>query len=103
MSNDFTLVYKILRIIQKGLDFPIFGLDDFNLSKIGITQTKFENLLIMLQKDNLISGLEICEFIGGRSLTGQEIRLTIKGLEYLESNSFMKKARDLIGNIGQLF
>ncbi len=99
MPNDFTLIYKILRITQKGLDYPTFSLECFNLEKLGVNQVRFENIMIMLQNDGFIRGLEVCEFTGGRSVNGDNIRLTMQGLEYLEENSLMKKAKDLVGNI----
>lgn len=104
MSKDFTVIYKILKTLQKWR-----GREDFEVELISAKQMKmeyadWEQLMIELQDAGYIKGLactqdlsdkfpHICEPI--------RVRIAMRGLEYMEENSFMKKAADALKAVGE--
>ena len=89
MSEDFKAIYKILSILQKSMDFEEPDMKKISAENLGITRPRREALLRLLTKSGYIEGLE-------------DIRITLKGLEYLEENSLMQKAARLAKGIAEV-
>ena len=86
MSEDFRTIYKILSILQKSMDYEVVDIRRLSADNLDITEPKRKALLD--QTPN-IEGLE-------------GIRITLKGLEYLEENSLMQKAARLAKGIAEV-
>lgn len=102
MSDELKLVYKILTILKNSLDYEVFDEERISAHALGITTVKRDKLLIMLEKDKLISGLAISKYIDEPTPTVvscKSLMITMKGLEYLEENSLMQKAKNLAKGI----
>lgn len=97
----FKLIYRILKQIRalELAEEPDLAL----LSPDALKATEIErnNILLKMQEEGLITGLAVIEGIDGhqrpfimwqRSMP----RVTMKGLEYMEENSMMKKAKNLL-------
>lgn len=93
--KDFTIIYKILKFLHKMMDFSEPDFTPIFPEQLGITETRWEQLMIMLQKNGYIEGLRIYSFLDS---PGEHIykplspKITLQGLEYLSENSVMKKA-----------
>ena len=72
--DNFSIIYKILKALEKALDYEEFDKEIISHEKYGISYRRWERIMIMLAKegyiDNTISPI-----------------ITLKGLEYLERNS----------------
>lgn len=53
----------------------------------------------MLQDEGYIKGVKISTYISSAVVNADNIQITLKGLEYLNENSMMKKAENLIMGI----
>lgn len=98
MSEDFRTIYKILSILQKSMDYEV-------IDNLGITEPKRKALLGMLLKNGYVEGFQVIQYIGDPTpnIEGLEgIRITLKGLEYLEENSLMQKAARLAKGIAEV-
>lgn len=99
--EDFRIIYKILRILQKAMDLEEFDSEELSAEALGLTVPKWSRLMAMLLKEGYISGGQTWNTIDcgypKAALTRPE--LTIKGLEYLEENGLMKKAAGLAKGI----
>ena len=74
------------------MDFPEPDFSPIQASALGLTQERWVALIKMLADDGYIEGITIKRYI--RTLpviTDFEPVITLKGLEYLHDNSFMKK------------
>lgn len=89
MSEDFKAIYKILSILQESMDFEEPDLEKLSAENLGITRPSRKAILRLLAKSGYIEGLE-------------DIRITLKGLEYLEENSLMQKAARLAKGIAEV-
>lgn len=99
--DDFRIIYKILRILQKAMDCEEFDCSQLTAEQLKLSEPRWSRLMTMLVKEGYITGVTTWNSISCGyprvALTRPEI--TLKGLEYLEENSLMKRAADLAKGI----
>lgn len=90
----FSIIYKILKAIEKSMDYEIFDENCISAETLGITQTRWEIIMEQLVKNGYIEGVSLIYSIGRQTPCIRMTRpiLTIKGAEYLNENTMMKKA-----------
>lgn len=105
MTNNFKAVFKILRLLDKYKGDEKFSVELISASALGLKFEEWEQLMIAMQEEGYIKGLVV-----GQSLTdkfphiAEPIRpaITFKGMEYLEENSMMAKAREALRMVGEV-
>ncbi|WP_337473401.1 YjcQ family protein [Jutongia sp.] len=99
--EDFRIIYKILRILQKAMDLEEFDSEELSAEALGLTVPKWSRLMAMLLKEGYISGGQTWNTMdcGYPKIALTRPELTMKGLEYLEENGLMKKAAGLAKGI----
>lgn len=105
MSEDFRTIYRMLSILQKSMDYEHVDVRRLSADNLGITESKRKVLLGMLLKNGYVEGFQVIQYIGDQApnIEGLEgIRITLKGLEYLEENSLMQKAARLAKGIAEV-
>lgn len=92
--DDFRMIYKILRILQNSMDCEEFDVNILSAEQLGLSLPKWSRIMAMLLKEGYISGGETWNTMncGYPRVALTRPELTLKGLEYLEENSMMKKA-----------
>mgnify|MGYP000958138475 CR=1 FL=1 len=95
MAN-FKLIYQILTLLDKYLDH-----DDPDWSKLSsehfkVTEKRFTHIMLMLYEAGYVDGIEPIP-LGDFNLISPSI--TLRGMEYLEENTTMKKAYRLLKGI----
>ena len=95
--EDFRIIYRILRILQKAMDLEEFDRDRLSAEALGLSVPKWSRIMAMLLKEGYISGGETWNAMecGYPKVSLTRPELTLKGLEYLEENSLMKRAADI--------
>lgn len=100
--DDFKLMYKILKALRDMMECEEPDLKRLSEEALGTTTNRRNALLRMLYDDGYITDLDITEYVGS---TGPTVsippvpRITIKGLQFMEENSLMKKAANLAKGI----
>ena len=100
--KEFSQVYKILKILRNCLDSDVLDASRLSPESLGISLTRRNKLLKMLQNKGYITGLDIVQFIGDSEPTVSGLEnpeITLDGLQYLEGNSMMRKAAKLAKGI----
>lgn len=98
--DNFKIIFRILSYLEKSLDFEDVDLEAISAEHLGITENRWLFIMIMLIENNYVEGLNINKFLGGSiSIKPNHPRITLKGLEYLEENSLMKKAYNMLKGI----
>lgn len=99
--DDFRTIYKILRILQNSMDLEEFDRNSISAEALGLSVPKWSRLMAMLVKEGYITGGETWNAMdcGYPRVALSRPELTLKGLEYLEENSLMRKAADLAKGI----
>ena len=95
--DDFRIIYKILRILQRSMDLEEFDKSNISAEALDLSVPKWSRIMAMLLNEGYISGGETWNAMdcGYPRVALTRPELTLKGLEYLEENSLMRKAADL--------
>ena len=99
--EDFRIIYRILKFLRDSMDFEEFDSEGFTSERFGTNDNRFHALLIQLDKAGYIEGLHVTRYIrsGIQIQSPIDVRVTLKGLEYLNENSLMKQAASLARGI----
>ena len=98
--NNFKYIYRILKYLEAALDLSTPDMTPIKAEALGLSEERWKSLLLMLYKEGYIEGLKYKRFIGEESvMQADKIKITLKGLEYLEENSVMRKIKDAALNV----
>lgn len=90
--DNFKAVYRILSTLEKAMDFPEFDINQISAEQLGISRERWARYIEMMDDVGYIKGTKIVRYINGETdVDAKEIRITLKGLEYLQENSIMQK------------
>lgn len=90
--GNFKAVYRILSALKKAMDLPGFDVQQIWQEALGATHERWCRYMEMMADVGYITGVEIRRFITGEtSVDARDIRITLKGLEYLQENGIMRK------------
>lgn len=104
MAKDdyFVLVYKLLEILyamlKKG---KVITDDELKELSDGLPQEYWEYILKSLDKEGYITGIIPIYSLNGNSIKIINLQITPKGIEYLQDNSKMKKAKEAVKHLPQ--
>lgn len=90
--DNFKAVYKILATLEKAMDIPEFDISQIGPEAVGVSEERWARYLEMMVDVGYIKGVTVARSITGDTIiNGRDIRITLKGLEYLQENSTMRK------------
>lgn len=90
--DNFKAVYKILSALEKSMDLEDFDIDLISPQRLEVSQERWNKYIEMMADVGYIKGIRIVEDITGRTTVHCErLRITLKGLEYLQENSIMRR------------
>jgi hypothetical protein len=102
MAN-FKLIYQILTLLDKYLDHEDPEWSKLSAEHFKVTEKRFAHIMLMLCEAGCIDGIESIH-LGGNDydfkLTSPHI--TLRGLEYFEENTMMKKACRLLKGVKEI-
>ena len=102
MAN-FKLIYQILTLLDKYLDYEEPDWSKLSAEHFKVTEKRFTHIMLMLYEAGYIDGIEPIPLGGSEydfKMTSPSI--TLRGLEYLEENTMMKKAYRLLKGIKEI-
>ena len=90
--DNFKAVYKILSTLEKAMDLPEFDIHLISAEKLGISQERWCRYIEMMADVGYIKGIEMyVDITGELNVDAKDMRITLKGLEYLQENSIMQR------------
>lgn len=90
--DNFRAVYKILSTLEKAMDLPDFDISQIGPDEIGVSNERWARYMEMMADVGYLKGVTIKRDITGATrVAGNDIRITLKGLEYLQENTVMRK------------
>ena len=90
--DNFKAVYKILSTLEASMDLSEANANLFDAETLGVTKERWTKYLEMMEDVGYIKGVRITHDITGNSRVDcTDIRITLKGLEYLQENSIMQR------------
>lgn len=100
MNDDFKVIYDILSILQSSMDYSRCDIERLNYKTLGISKNRRDNIIEMLVDSGYIKGVNIRRYEDGDFMVIlNDIRITLKGLEYLEENTILKRIQKQLKGI----
>lgn len=96
------LIYKILAYLREQESNLLFDEEHFTASYFGVTDVEFSKAIYKLIQERYITGIKADYTKTGLYIALINPAITIKGLEYLEENSTMKKIHNLLKGIKEV-
>ena len=101
--ENFKIIYKILKSIEESMDYEIFDENVISPEYLGVSKERWKALIIELLDNGHVTGIVKIPIMGDRiDLKIIKPKLTIKGMQYLEENSMMKRAYNLLKGIREI-
>ena len=99
--EQFKQIYRILSILHKAMDLEEWDSKLLSPEALGISLPMWSRLMAMLLKEGYSTGGEAWESFDVSYPKVKLVRpeITLKGLEYLEENSLMKKAGEMLKEV----
>jgi len=83
-TDHFTIIIEILEKIAAQLNEYCIDWSKFNASALNMTEPHWHRMMAMMQDEGLVKGYE---YMGDREgYCTKNIRITLKGLQYLRDN-----------------
>lgn len=90
--DNFRAVYHILSELEKALDSPKADISRFDAEQLGVSENRWCSYIEMMEDVGYIKGAVIKRNIYGETLIDcDNMKITLKGLEYLQENSVMQR------------
>lgn len=90
--DNFKAVYKILSQLEKDMDAERADMEKCGPAALCVSEQRWLRYIEMMTDVGYIKGVRIIEDITGtRNCNCDNIQITLKGLEYLQENSIMRK------------
>lgn len=96
---------RILKHLETMMDCEETDVSAISHERLGITRSRLEQILIMLQKEGYIEGIVFAKSVSDdKPHIAEPIKpmITLKGLEYLAENTLLKKAGNMIKGIVEI-
>lgn len=90
--DNFKAVYKILTALEKAMDLPEFDIMEVGPERLGVSSERWSRYIEMMADVGYIKDVSIYRnVLGELQVEAKNVRITLKGLEYLQENSVMRK------------
>lgn len=90
--DNFKAVYRILSTLEKAMDLTEFDISQIDAKAIGVTEQRWARYMEMMADVGYIKGVDVDESISGDLIVNADgIRITLKGLEFLQENTIMQR------------
>lgn len=101
--DNFKAVYRILSTLEKAMDLPEFNVDQIGPAALGVSEERWARYIEMMADTGYIKGVSIhCSINGALMVDARNMRITLKGLEYLQENSIMQQMYKLAKGIKEV-
>lgn len=98
--DNFRIIYRILRYLEKAMDYDEPDMDRISHAALGISHQRWLAIMEMLAADGYIDGISVKRSADGMiAVSVSAPRITLHGLEYLQENSLMRKAAEVAKGI----
>lgn len=90
--DNFKAVYAILSALEKDMDAPKADVSKFDSESLCVSENRWIHYIEMMADVGYIKGVKIAtDITGSKRCDCRDIQITLKGLEYLQENSIMRK------------
>lgn len=99
--DNFKIIYKILKILEKSMDLEEFDKESISKERLELSEARWSRIMAMMVSEGYVTGIQVwnsfdCSY---PRICVARPEITLKGLEYLEENTLMKKAAEMAKGI----
>lgn len=92
MNDNFKCIYKILKALEAALDYDNPDLECISYENLEISKQRWNAYIEMLSDSGYVKDVIIKTYVDGeKKVNVSNMRITLKGLEYLTENSIMQR------------
>ena len=92
MNDNFKCIYKILKALEAAMDYDNPDFEGISYENLGISKQRWNAYIEMLYDSGYVKDVIIKTYIDGEKKANiSNMRITLKGLEYLTENSIMQR------------
>jgi hypothetical protein len=106
MAKDdyFVIAYKILRTLKAAMKVNEFDAEQISAETLDIEIAYWRQIISILYESGYIKGIAVFPILGQTEpgVKVGNVRITEKGLEYIEENSLMRKAANALKGIKEI-
>lgn len=100
MNDNFKYIYKILKTLEKALDYSEYDFSAISHTELEISKERWQNYIEMMNDAGYIKGVGIRQYTDREKLIDiSNMQITLKGLEYLTENSIMQRCCNMAKGI----
>lgn len=99
-------IYRVLKTLRKYNGREDFTNELISAGKLKMTYEEWEQMMIALQKKGLVDGVVFTQTLSDRFpkiVDMSRVQITLEGIGYLEDNSLMKRAAEMLKMAGEIF
>lgn len=102
--DNFGIMFKILKYLEEAMDDDMADAGQISHDRLGISRNRWEDIILMLYKNGYIEGVLISQALGQKRARFQfdKLKITLQGLQFLEENSLIKKAANIIMGVASV-
>lgn len=102
--DNFKYIYRILKLLEKSMDLEEFDPELIGYKELDISKPRWSRIMLMLKEQEYIQGIDVWYSLDQDYPRVRLVRpeITLKGLEYLNENSMMKKVYNAAKGIKEL-
>lgn len=90
--DNFKAVYKILSSLEAQMDLEKCNMELFSADALGVSKERWNKYIEMMADVGYIKGVRIMRTVTGDTVVKDDgIQITLKGLEYLQENTIMRR------------
>lgn len=92
--DNFKIIYRILKILEKSMSLEEFDNTQLTAEALNLDYPYWSRIMTLLVNEGYITGVYSATYLSSTypQVTLERPEITLKGLEYLNENSLMKKA-----------
>lgn len=92
MNDNFKCIYKILKTLEAALDYSQIDIQEIGYERLEISKERWIKYLEMMVDAGLIKGIAVKQYVDGEcEVINNDVKITLKGLEYLTENTIMQR------------
>lgn len=101
--DNFKAVYTILAALEAAMDCPEFDINQIGPEVLGVSNERWARYIEMMADVGYIKGVSVTSRLRvGTVVDAKNIRITLKGLEYLQESSIMRKLYNAAKGVADL-
>ena len=102
--DNFKYIYRILKLLEKSMDLEEFDPELIGYKGFDISKPRWSRIMSMLKEQEYIQGIDVWYSLDQDYPRVKLVipEITLKGLEYLNENSMMKKVYNAAKGIKEL-